>query len=567
MDDSKTKDNTIEKDVKKKVNLFFETLENEAKKKGEDISEYREFEKIEKMFKFQLDDEKLSFKYNIKELNQNIISSVNDKMETEEELDEFTFLVNQISADTSNELNTNLASNIEDYYLAKIDKYNKILYDKNKLREEVSENKEGDGYFNHYLVMKQVENMISNYLKNDYEEYERIVKNANNSQYASEKNNLIKKINKNYEKIKGIKGIVNEYLKEYVLTRQEKWLNNLTGNIKMKKINKLFRRIKDKIWGGVISKYKIMKRLKIFFGVVGFLLWIVDNSFGYRAMVKFFNIFENTDVIVLFGLQIMGENLNLYIRILMVFILILLITIIFKLFIGRIFEFSVYSKDIKIHEENIANNKNDINRSIKDGIKNIFGFSYPMNLKYTKTNSIFLVIGMFLSFLIISAFIIVRIADIYAEGQYKMLNDISSHIISISTDSILSGKLINLLLLIIYFVVYFFAIPILITGIGFLLPMGCSISFHIMFTYATIESKEKNMLLKREEYKSIITECKKAIDINISNICYYMYGIVRIEGDIMIKLKEIFISNRNKFLSNTIDEIIWRIIQKTHLQN
>jgi hypothetical protein len=559
MEDSKSNINMTEEEVRKEVNNFFDGLEKISKEKGEDIDEFREFIDLEPMFKYQLEDKKLNFTYNIKEINQNLIYSIIDKIEIEEEYDEFNYLINQISADTSGEINTNLVTDIEEYFKTKINKFNKLL-DNDKSKKIISDGKKVN-YFNHFLIMKQINNLIDNYMIVDYERYKEIVISTNNELYEYDKNQILLKTEKINEKIKGIKGKINEYLKEYVLTRQEKWFNNITGNIKIKKISKFFIKIRDKIYGEPSNIYKVAKRLKKFFGLIGLCLWFVDNSFGYRAVVKFFNIFDDEPI---YWLGIMGGEANFYIRLITLFILILLITIVFKLFIGRIFDFSIYSKDIKIYEENAVKDKKDINYNIKEGLKNIFGFSYPMNIKYTKTNSIFLVISIALSVLIISAFITARIIDVYSENNFKLVNEISLQISSIFTDNLLSEKIKSLFLLLLNYILYINAVPTLLIGIGFLLPIGCSISFHIMFTFMTIESKEKKLIQKRNEYSNIISECKKTIKTQISSICYYIYGIVRIEDNIIVKLKETFTSCRNKFLKNTKDEVIWRIIQKTH---
>lgn len=560
MEDYENNVNLTERKVKENVNSFFDGLEKISKEKGEDIDEFREFEELEPMFNYQLEDKKLNFTYNIKEINQNLIFSIVDKMEIEEDYDEFNYLINQFNADTSGELNTNLVIDIEEYYKTKINKYYKLL-DNDKSKKIISDGKKVN-YFNHFLIMKQINNLVDKYMTVDYERYEEIVININNELYEYDKNQILLKIDKINEKIKGIKGKINEYLKEYVLTRQEKWFNSITGNIKIKKINRFLKAIKDKIWSETSNKYKIAKRLKRSFGIIGFLLWFVDNGFGYRAMVKFFNIFDNKQPINWLGM--MGGEANFYIRLVTLFILILLITIVFKLFIGRIFDFSIYSKDIKIHEENIVTDKKEINFNIKEGLKNIFGFSFPMNTKYTKTNSIFLLISLFFSVLIIIAFITARIIDIYSENEYKIINDVSIQINSLFLNNLFSDKLTSLFKLLLNYILYVNAIPSLIIGIGFLLPIGCSISFHITFAFATIESKEKKLIQKRNEYYKIISECKEKIKTQISSICYYIYGIVRIDGEIIVKLKEIFTSCRNKFLKNTKDEIIWRIIQKTH---
>jgi hypothetical protein len=224
------------------------------------------------------------------------------------------------------------------------------------------------------------------------------------------------------------------------------------------------------------------------------------------------------------------------------------------------------SKETKYYEDNDYNNEKGLIykkkifwKRFKEGIIGMIGFSYPLNIKYSKINSTFLLICMAISFLIIIAFILTRIVDIYVD------NDIINELYQLNFKG-LQNIIISLFEVSRIFILFIVAIPTFLIGVGFILPVGCSLAFHIMFIFKNLEMKEKTVVTKKDRYEEKINNYEILINRHVLDICYYIFGIMKIEGDIMIKLKNIYVTSRNKLLKNSKDRIIWRIMQIIHSQ-
>ena len=234
-------------------------------------------------------------------------------------------------------------------------------------------------------------------------------------------------------------GILHSFEVRFVLSPVEKWVFLLSNNIN-----------------------------RVIFLIFTILFWLLEVFFGYAAFDKYFEVFSTREIWFV-NLAI----LNKIISGLMIFVLGTAITWIFKMMIQRLFEFGIIIHNNYSHQKE-TNSVNDFNMEHENKvtdyfnafitkiikvIRNIYGFEGPISTKYSVLISYLYVFYSLASIFLIIVFAITRIEETNQTGWNKLF------------------------------------VSVMLTTIGFLLPMGAGFGLFIFSSLKSVIQKIKNTIL------------------------------------------------------------------------